>query len=148
MNNYPSWWCTTITLFNRYEDPVTQLVTWYKTVIEGCFWNNLHDKVKVGEVVLETDSVICRIRKNKKYVDAETWLALPEDKKSDYFTLCQQDIVVNGDVNDIIDEYHSGTRSTDLIAKYKKLQKCFEIDGFVNNTGGGRGNEHYFIKGI
>ena len=148
MNNYPDWWNTTITLFNRYEDPLTQLVTWYKTVIEGCFWKNVHDKVKIGEVVLETDGIICRIRKDERFVDAETWLSLPSDTKANYFTLGPQDIVIQGDVDETINEYQSGYRSTDILAKYKKLQKCLEVEQFADNTGIGRGNEHYFIKGI
>ena len=148
MNNYPDWWNTTITLFNRYEDPLTQLVTWYKTVIEGCFWKNVHDKVKIGEVVLETDGIICRIRKDERFVDAETWLSLPSDTKANYFTLGPQDIVIQGDVDETINEYQSGSRSTDVLAKYKKLQKCLEVEQFANNTGEGLGNEHYFIKGI
>ena len=148
MNNYPSWWDTTITLFNKFEDPLTQLVTWYKTVIEGCFWKNVHDKVKIGDTVLETDSIICRLRKNAAYVDAEAWLSLPADQKSNYFTLGYHDIIIKGEIADTINEYQSGYRSTDLLAKYKRLQKCLEIEQFTDNTGGGRGNEHYHVRGI
>ena len=36
----------------------------------------------------------------------------------------------------------------DLKAKYKALQGCLEIQEWSNNTGGGRGNEHYFVRGI
>lgn len=148
MNNYPAWWNTTITLFNKYEDPVTQLVTWYKTVIDGCFWSNVHEKVKINETVLETDNIVCRIRKNDKYVDIETWLELPADTKANYFTLGYHDIVIKGDIDFTINEYRAGERSTDLLARYKKLQKCLEIEQFADNTGGGRGNEHYVAKGI
>lgn len=148
MNNYPSWWNTTITLFNKYENPLTQVITWYKTTITGCFWKNVHEKVKIGEVTLETDSVICRIRKDARFVDAETWLALPADTKANFFTLGFHDIAVNGAVDDVINEYQPGYRSTELLAKYKRLQKCLEVEQFTDNTGGGRGNEHYFIKGL
>ena len=68
MNNYPSWWNTTVTLFNKYEDPTSQLITWYKTVIDGCFWSNIQDRVKIGKTVLETDSIICRIRKTGNHL--------------------------------------------------------------------------------
>ena len=150
MNNYPSWWDTTVTLYNRYEDPLTQLVTWYKTIITGCFWKNVHDKLKIGEVVLETDSVICRIRKDDRFVDAETWLAMPSDEKSSHFTLSYQDIIIKGNISDNINEYNSelGYKSTDMLAKYKKFQKCIEVDQFADNTGGNRGNEHYFARGV
>ena len=148
MNNYPSWWNTTITLFNKYEDQTTQLVSWYKTTIEGCFWSNIYDQVKIGKTILETDGVICRIRKDSRYLDLEQWLSLPTDKKSDYFTLSHQDIVIKGEIEDVIDEYQSGHRSTDLLVKYKRLQRCIEIEQFMDNTGGDRGNEHYYVKGL
>lgn len=148
MNNYPSWWDTTITLYNKYEDPITQLVSWYKTTISGCFWSNLHNKAKLGNIVLETNDIICRIRKDDKFVDIETWLMLPEDKKAEKFTLGYHDIIIKGNVDDNINEHIAGSRSTDLLTKYKKLQRCLEIEKFSDNTGGGRGNEHYFVAGI
>lgn len=148
MNNYPSWWDTTITLFNKYEDPTTQLVSWYKTKIDGCFWSNIHDKIKIGKTILETDGVLCRIRKDSRYVDAEQWLSMPADLKNNYFTLSCGDIIIKGDVNDTIDEYLVGSRSTDILAKYKRFQRGIEIAQFMDNTGGGRGNEHYYIDGV
>ena len=148
MNNYPSWWDTTVTLFNKYEDPTTQLVSWYKTTIEGCFWSNLHDRVKIGKTILEADGIICRIRKDARYLDIEDWLILPSDLKSNYFTLRQQDILIKGDIADEINEYQSGSRSTEILAKYKQFQQCLEIAQFMDNTGGGRGNEHYYVKGV
>lgn len=148
MNNYPSWWDTTITLFNKYEDPTTQLVSWYKTTIEGCFWSNLHDRVKIGKTVLEADGIICRIRKDDRYLDIQEWLALPSDLKNNYFTLRQQDILIKGEIDETINEYQSGLRSTDILAKYKQFQKCLEVAQFMDNTGGGRGNEHYYVKGV
>ena len=148
MNNYPSWWNTTVTLFNKYEDPTSQLITWYKTVIDGCFWSNIQDRVKIGKTVLETDSIICRIRKDERYKDIEEWLVLPSDLKANYFTLRNQDILIKGDVDETINEYQSGSRSTDVLAKYKRLQKCLEVAQFADNTGGGRGNEHYYVKGV
>ena len=148
MNNYPSWWDTTITIFNKYTDPMTQVVTWYKTTVEGCFWKNVYDKAKIGEVVLETNSIICRIRKDERYADTETWLALPADSKANHFTLGQGHIIIKGTVADTINEYQSGYRSTDILAKYKRLQRCLEIQQAADYTGGGRGNEHYFVKGV
>ena len=64
-----------------------------------------------------------------------------------YFTLGTGDIIVRDEVDDEIDEYTAGTRSTDLLKKYKSLQGCMEIRVWTNNTGGGRGNEHYFASG-
>ena len=148
MNNYPSWWDTTITIYNRYEDPQTQLVTWHRCVVNGCFWKYTGNKVVVNNVVLETNNIICRIRKDKRFLEKHEWVNIPNDKMKNYFTLGQGDIIVKGEVEDEINEYRSGTRSSDLKTKYKSLQGCMEIQEFSNNTSGGRGNEHYFVKGI
>ena len=148
MNNYPSWWNTTITIYNRYEDKQTNLVTWFQHKVDGAFWKYTGDKVVINNTVLETKNIICRIRKDDAFLEKHEWIAIPNDQMSNYFTLSQGDIIVKGEVDDEINEYVSGKRSTDLKKKYKDLQGCLEIQEWSNNTGGGRGNEHYFVKGI
>lgn len=148
MNNYPSWWDTTITIYNRYEDSQTNLVTWYRHVITGVFWKYSGNKVVVNNVVLETKDIICRIRKDDLYKSKHEWIQVPNDEMGGYFTLAQGDIIVKGEVDDEINEYVSGRRSTDLKKKYKALQGCLEIQEWADNTGGGRGNEHYYVKGL
>jgi hypothetical protein len=148
MNNYPSWWNTTVTIYNRYEDPQTQLVTWYRHVVEGCFWKYTGNKVVVGNTLLETKDIICRLRKNDKFLDKVDWIKQPNDKMPNFFTLSQGDIIVKGEVDDEINEYASGKRSTDLKKKYKAVRGCLEVQEWQDNTGGGRGNEHYYVKGI
>ena len=147
-NHYPSWWDTTITIYNKFEDPQTQLVTWYKHEVTGCFWKYSGNKVVIDTTVLDTNSIICRIRKDDSFLEKHEWSALPNDEMSNYFTLGQGDIIVKGSVDDTINEYTSGKRSTDLLKKYKALQGCMEIEEFSNNTGGGRGNEHYYVRGV
>ncbi len=148
MNNYPSWWNTTVTIYNRYEDKQTNLVRWFRTTVTGAFWKYTGNKVFVGNTVLETKDIICRLRKDDKFLEKQDWLAIPNDLMSQYFTLSQGDIIVKGEVDDEINEYVSGMRSSDLKKKYKSLQGCIEIQEWANNTGGGRGNEHYYVKGI
>lgn len=148
MNNYPSWWDTTVTIYNRYEDPQTNIVSWFRKVVSGAFWKYSGNKITVGNTVLETKDIICRLRKDDVFLEKHQWLALPNDQMSQYFTLAEGDIIVKGEVTDVIDEYTSGKRSSDLKKKYKALQGCLEIQVWANNTGGGRGNEHYYVKGI
>lgn len=148
MNNYPSWWNTTITLYNRYEDPQTNVITWYRYVIKNAFWKYVGDKITIGKTVLETNDIICRIRKDDRFLERYEWLNTPNDLMENYFTLGQGDIIIKGEIDDEINEYTSGTRSSDLKKKYKALQGCMEVQEWSNNTGGGRGNEHYFVKGI
>lgn len=148
MNNYPKWWDTTVTVYNKFTDTQTQVVTWYKTIINGCFWKDTGNKVTINNVVLETNNIICRIRKDPKFLERSEWVALPNDEMGNYFTLSPGDIIIRGSVDEDIDEYKSGKRATDLTKKYKALQGCMEIQAVTNNTGGGRGNEHYHVTGI
>lgn len=148
MNSFGSWWDTTVTIYNRYENPQTQLVTWYRYVVDKCFWKYSGSKVTINDVVLDTKDIICRIRVNNAFLEKHEWIAKPNDEMSNYFTLAQGDIIVKGEVDDEINEYQANHRSSDLKAKYKALQGCLEIQEWSNNTGGGRGNEHYFVRGI
>ena len=147
-NIYPPWWNTTVTVYNRVEDAQTQLVRWYRTTVNRCFWKYVGDKVSVNNVVLETNNIICRIPKSDNFLEKYLWLQKPNDEKSNYFTLGPGDIIVKGEVEDEINEYQSGYRSTDLVSKYKALQGCMEIEEIAINIGGGRNEEHYFVKGI
>lgn len=147
-NHYPQWWNTTVTIYNRYEDPLTNVVSWHRHVIKGTFWKYSGDKVVIDKVVLDTKNVICRIRKDNSFLERHEWVKIPNDQMKNYFTLSQGDIIVKGEVTDEINEYTSGTRSSDLKKKYKSLQGCMEIQEWSNNTGGGRGIEHYYARGI
>ena len=147
MNNYPTWWNTTITVYNKFTDPQTKVVRWYKTVVTGAFWKYIHEKVTIGQTTLETNSIICRIRKDERFLEKYEWLQKPNDEMQDFFTLGKGDIIIKGEVDDEINEYQQGKRSTDLIAKYKELQGCMSIEECANNTGGGRGQEHYVARG-
>ena len=146
-NIYPIWWDKTITVYNRYEDPNTQLIRWYRHIITDCFWKDVGEKVTIGDTVLDTSRIICRIPKNAIFLEKYQWITLPNDEKENYFTLGRGDILVPGEVNDVIDEYTSGLHSTDFLSKYKDLQGCMEIDEFGINTGAGRCAEHYYVRG-
>lgn len=145
---YPQWWDATLTIYNRYTDSQTDIVTWYRHTVDRCFWKYTGDKVTINQTVLETDNTIARIPEQEDFLERYQWEALPNDQMSDYFTLSPQDIIVKGKVDDEIDEYTKGHRSTDLIDKYKRLQGCMEIEELAINVGGGRNNPHYFVKGI
>lgn len=145
--SYPIWWDTTITVYNRFEDPQTQVVRWYRTVLENCFWKNDFQRLKMGDVEVKTDSVVCRIKENPKFLEKQDWVLQPNDKMSQYFTLAQGDIIVRGEVADEINEYQAGYRSSNIIEKYK-WQGCILIDRVSINTGAGRGLPHYHVEGV
>lgn len=146
-NVYPIWWDTTVTIYNKFTDPQTKVTRWHRSVVNNTFWDYVGEKVIIGKTTIETYATICRIRKDSRFMEKYEWLQLPNDEMSDYFTLGKGDIIVKGEVEDTINEYEQGSRSTDLIAKYKELQGCMTIDLYSNNTGAGRVNEHYLVKG-
>ena len=156
VSNFPfPWWDKTVTIYNKLKDPTTQKISWYRNTAENCFWKYINNTYAIGGssglssqgIMLETKHIICRIPKSDKYVDKRVWLELSAGERSDYFTLGNGDIVVLGEVTDVIDEYVAGKRSTDLLTKYKEFNECFEIDGFTINVNDGVGLEHYKVSG-
>lgn len=143
MNNYPVWWNTTVTVYNKYEDSKGE-VTWYRTVLEGCFWKFTTDYARVDNATTMTKVLICRVRKSDMFLEDYEWQEA--DDRSDYFTFNDGDLLVKGEIEDEISEYTNGKRSSDLMRKYKS--RCVEITEYRNNTGEGRVCEHYLVRGI
>ena len=144
---YPRWWNTTVTIYNQFTDTQTDVVKWYRTVVNDCFWQLTGTTVTVGEVILDSKAITCRIPKDDRYLDKQDWIALPNDEMGNYFTLAQGDIIIKGECSEVINEYVKGHRSTDLLGKYREYQACMEITQFSNDTGTGRHNEHYHTRG-
>ncbi len=147
MNDYPVWWEQTLTIYNKYEDATTQIITWYRHVVPNCFWKYHREVMRIDESVLETSNIICRIPKDDLFKERYEWVELPNDTMGEYFTLGVGDIIVRGEVSDEIDEYARNHRSSDLVAKYKELQGCMLIETVAINVGKGRCNEHYLAIG-
>ncbi|MBP5710552.1 MAG: hypothetical protein J6W84_06205 [Bacteroidales bacterium] len=145
MTYTPPWWEKEITVYNRNEDKVSNIVVWYRYNIPNCFWAYEGNQLTIGSTVLETNTTICRIPQNKRFKERYVWESLND--KNNYFTLGTGDIIVLGNVTDLIDEYASGHRSTDLINKYKDLQGCIRIQSVANNTGTARCIPHYLVRG-
>ncbi len=144
---YPIWWETTVTIYNKYIDKQTDVVSWYKTIVTDCFWQLSGAEVQVGSTVLDSKSIICRIPKDDRFLEKQEWINIPNDQMENYFTLAQGDIIVKGECEFVIDEYTQGHRSSDLLGMYREYQACMEITEYKNNTGKGRNNEHYLARG-
>lgn len=147
MNVYPMWWDKTITVYNKFQDPQTQVIKWYRTVLDNCFWKNQFQRLTVGGVEVETDSIICRVPESASFKQKQLWNKVPNDLKSNYFTFAQGDIIILGEVEDEINEYQSGSRSSELIEKYK-WQGCMVVDRLNINVGAGLGLPHYRVEGV
>lgn len=146
-NFYASWWNETLTVYNKYTNPTTNQVTWFRHVIHNAFWKDTGNKIAVNNVILGTNDIICRIRKDSAFLTRSEWVELSDEAKAEHFTLSKGDIIVKGESLDEINEYSAGYRSNELIKKYKELYGCLIISKFVVNVGGGRCNEHYYVEG-
>lgn len=147
MNTYPSWWDDTVTLYNKYMDPTTKKVTWYRHVLNNCFYRHIIEKVTVGKTTLDSNVSICRIRVSDKFVDKKSWMKLSDDERAEAFTLSGGDIIVADETDFDLDEYTNGHRSSDLIKENRDWPGCFTIETVNINIGGGRGNEHFYVRG-
>lgn len=147
MSNYPVWWDTTLTIYHKYEDKLTRVVSWFSHKVDDCFWKYTGNKVVVGDVTINSENVTCRIPKSDLFKEPFEWTQLSQEDKENYFTIATGDIIVKGDVKETIDEYTSGKRSTDFLKKYKALQGCMQVSRMSIDTGIGRCCEHYYIIG-
>lgn len=146
-NKYPQWWDRTLTVYNKFDDPQTKMVKWYRTTLTNCFWRCVEEKFIVNGTVVNANVTVCRIPKNENFMERYLWEQLSDDDRAKHFTLSIGDMIVCGEVDDDIDEYQSGKRSTDFLTKYKRLQGCTLIGMAAINVGGGRANEHYLVRG-
>lgn len=145
MTYTPPWWDKEITVYNRFEDKLTDVTTWYRKHLTNCFFAYEGNQLTIGSTVLETNTTICRIPQDKKFKERYLWEELAD--KSSFFTLGVGDIIILGNVSDIVDEYAAGHRSTDLINKYKDLQGCIKIQSIALNIGPARCIPHYLVRG-
>lgn len=95
---------------------------------------------------METKDVICRIPKQANYVTLETWKTLKDF--TDTFTLRNGDVIILGEVTDEVDEYTKGKHMTDVLNKYKEINRAIQIESFTEDIGNGLCAEHYKILGI
>ena len=137
-------WDRTITLYNKHTDELTGVVKWYRHLLHDCFVKVTNNKVNVGGVQLQSNDNIIRIPIQPNYLPPYEWLKLPNDIKSQSLTLQPGDLIFLGDIDELIDEYTSGHRSSDLIAKYKSIGSVIINSVNVNDFIQG---EHYFVRG-
>ena len=81
------------------------------------------------------------------FIDKKAWMKLSDRERMDKFTLSVGDIIVADDVDFEVDEYAKGKTSANLIGENKEWPGCFTIETVNINVGGGRGNEHYHVRG-
>ena len=135
------YWNKTITVLNKYEDNSTGLITYYKTVLNNCFWKETNNEVSVGNVKLQSNSHIIRIPYNSSYLPPMEWLSA--DQKATKFTLKQGDILIKGTTDFEFDEMTAGKRLNDFLSLHP-----YGICNIVSvNENIDLPNKHYFVRG-
>lgn len=92
------YWDATITLYQRQADE-NGAVSWKRSVFKNCFWQRKAIRDRTNGAEFGMLSAVCRM-------------------PAPYPEVRIGDIIVCGSVEDEIDEYTSGRRSTDLLDKY------------------------------
>ena len=127
MNNYPIWWDTTITIYNKFEDNQTSLIKWYRQVIPNCFWKAEGNKITIGNTTLETDNTICRIPENEKFLDKYLWITKPNDLMGNFFTF-KNIMLYSFTLNNII---HSFKPQSNILFFYYLTNGLYELRTFL-----------------
>ena len=141
---YPPWWNDTVTLYNR-KVVNGNVVTWKRTVLAGCYFDRVAERIRStsGAVTLQhSDKLMVRIPQSSNFVSKAVWDSTTPDANA--FTLSPEDIVVFGEVSDVIEEYQASHRSTDLVNRYKD-SGVFVIQAVNINTK--LESPHYFCEG-
>lgn len=137
-------WNKTITLYNKYEDDQTGTVKWYRHIVHNCFYKSTDKTENAGGIRLKTNDNVIRIPSQHNYVTSYKWNKLPNNEKVKYITLQSGDLIFLGAIDDDVDEYTKGERSSDLIAKYKLMGSVFIISVNINDFMYG---QHYYVRG-
>ena len=124
--SYPAWWDQTITLYHRITAPAAT-VSWNRILLNRCFWKETSAQSQKELTAYNQRYVIVRIPLRDIPINIG-------------------DILIIGVVDDEIDEYTSGMRSADLLAKYQGRSAKVQTVAINNQTG--IGYPHIRIGGI
>lgn len=136
-----------ITIYNCYraaDNPKSTKDTWFRTVLHDCFYKNVIGRSEYVNSSPKMDSVYTvRIPVSEKYLPYHEWIKLPDEKRSEYFTCSQKDIVIKGICLEEITGISPGTASQ-LLSRYKP--DAFVVTAFSDNSDS-RYAKHYRLGG-
>ena len=141
---YPHWWNTTITLYNKYTRS-DKKIAYSRRVLNNVFYKAEKTEQLSGPALYQASSYIVRIPQDTAYLPHSQFAQQPEENIGDYFTLNTGDLVFKGEIDEEIDETVSGMRANDLLNKY--MPDCFTVKTFSDNTGTAVAR-HYYISGV
>lgn len=136
-----------ITVYNcfRAEDnPDRKKDVWQRTILYNCFYKNVIGRSEYADKAPKMDNVYTvRIPVSEKYLPYHEWIRLPEEKRREFFTCNQKDIVVRGECADEITGISPETASQVLT---RNKPDAFVVTAFSDNTSH-RMAKHYRLGG-
>lgn len=136
-----------ITIYNCYraaDNPKSTKDIWFRTVLPDCFYKNVMGRSEYVNSSPRMDSVYTvRIPVSEKYLSYHEWIKLPDEKRPEYFTCSQKDIVIKGICPEEITGISPGTASQ-LLSRYKP--DAFVVTAFSDNSDS-RHAKHYRLGG-
>lgn len=137
---YPRWWNTSLTVFNRIFDTDTKATAWQKTVLQNCFYLQNSDQMQSGTTIRADNTYVVRIPASEAYIPQTEWEAM-QGEHTGLFTLTPGDLIFKGEIPD---EIESGSGNS-LLERYKP--DCFKIQSVYDGTGYGVLG-HYMAEGV
>lgn len=137
---YPRWWNTSLTVFNRVFNADTKATMWQKTVLQNCFYLQNSGLVQSGAEIRANDSYVVRIPASEAYIPQAEWETMQSGREG-CFTLAPGDLIFKGEIPD---EIESGSGNS-LLERYKP--DCFKIQSVYDGTGYGVLG-HYMAEGV
>ena len=119
------YWTDTVTVFSK-TTAENGRVNWISEVYSNCFWKSRALRERSGGAEFSLNGYVCRIPGIIDGVNIG-------------------DIIVYGAVNDAIDEYSTGKRSSDLIQKY--TGRCMTVSAVRFNKGPVPSLNHLYTEG-
>lgn len=121
-----TWWNAKITLYHKSANAENNLISWSRSTYNKCFWKGYSGQSRADLAEHGERRAIVRI-------------------PTDNIPVNIGDIVVLGDITDIIDEYTAGLRSKDLLDRYG--DNAFTVELYQRNEPIGLGSTHYRLEG-
>ena len=133
----------TITVWNRWRNPVTQKHEWFRCIVPNCSWETeiVAQPTTTGAVMANTYNIL--VSEHQDYRPPTEWEALPD--KSTAFTFRPSDIVALGKVTREITgiEPETEARLKDALAP-----NVFTIKVVADRTQGYKLGRHYEVSGV
>ena len=120
-----------LTIYNKFIDPVTRLEKYQRAEIEDCYWEDRKaiNRSKVGAIANDSAMVVIPMVQGANYLKPVAWQALVS--KTGKWTLQTGDVMVKGAITD---EISSSFTITALTKKYNDVITITSVDTFDSGS--------------